>query len=340
MAELICRTASSKGASVLSIVLAPLAEVSFAIAASAAVNLPLTIVSNPATSGLEAQIVGCDPDWARAVTLTARARTKICGATKDIRNLGSNKVKTNGLKNGQPRFWSRTAGKVNLPVNRGMPGLHSVRSMLAIVLLAGINGDGQAVFFRRERTRGVRCDRARRVVSTIEVEHNFAVRDRIGVKESAPGISFRLARQIADHEAQSMLGVAAERCEREFPAVEFKMDFTRTGRGRDVAEHVRNINNFRSIRWNKTGSHSVVQIEWKKHRPIVVADSIAVQIAHSNADAGTARNHEHAQAAQFDHGRLARDVALQCGFAYDFILDLGWSAGLKLGRHIRVFQHE
>src|SRR5579864_8442123 len=124
----------------------------------------------------------------------------------------------------------------------------SVRSMVAIVLLAGINGDGQAVLSRRERTRGVGCDRARRVVSAVEVEHNFAVSDRIGVKESAAGIGFRLARQIADHEAQSMLGVATERCERKFPAVEFEMDFTRTWRGSDIAEHVRNVDNFRSIR--------------------------------------------------------------------------------------------
>jgi hypothetical protein len=66
-------------------------------------------------------------------------------------------------------------------VTQGMPDLHLVRSVLAIVLLAGINGDGQAVLFRRERARGVRRDCAWGVIRSVKVEHHLAIDDRIGV---------------------------------------------------------------------------------------------------------------------------------------------------------------
>src|SRR5215469_12841297 len=74
--ELICCTALSKGSRVFAIVLAPLTDDICAIAALAAASRSLTIFSNPATSGFEAQIVGCDGDCVKLLADSMNARTK------------------------------------------------------------------------------------------------------------------------------------------------------------------------------------------------------------------------------------------------------------------------
>ena len=62
-----------------------------------------------------------------------------------------------------------------------------------IAKLASLDGERKMIFFRRQRARGIRCERARRVVSTIEIEDYFAIYYRIAVQKSATRISLSFA---------------------------------------------------------------------------------------------------------------------------------------------------
>ena len=68
-----------------------------------------------------------------------------------------------------------------------------VVAVFVIVFLARRDGDAQPVFLWRQRTRSICRDRARRIVSAVEVEHDRAIGHWAGLEESAAGISLSLA---------------------------------------------------------------------------------------------------------------------------------------------------
>src|SRR5664279_3876698 len=89
--------------------------------------------------------------------------------------------------------------------------------LIVIALLACGNWNRQAVLRRRQRTRGIRRVRARRVLRTIEVEYHFTRlrQTMIGqrrVEKTSRSVSFRLAGGVAkDKEEVFVLGTFHDR---------------------------------------------------------------------------------------------------------------------------------
>src|SRR5690242_11182436 len=77
-----------------------------------------------------------------------------------------------------------------------------VVAVFVVVFFARMDRHAQPVFFRRQRTSGIRSDRARWVVGPVEVEHHRPAGYRAGLQKAPAGISLGLAGGIAEDEEQ------------------------------------------------------------------------------------------------------------------------------------------
>src|SRR5947209_7211135 len=111
----------------------------------------------------------------------------------------------------------------------------------AIVFFSRGDRDGKTVFLRRQRTCGVRRDRAWRTISAVEVQHHFSIRYWISIQKSAARVSVGFASQVADHETETFSRFAAKSAQSQILAIQLKMNFPNDRSWRHVAQNVRNI---------------------------------------------------------------------------------------------------
>src|SRR3989442_14317835 len=84
--------------------------------------------------------------------------------------------------------------------------------MTAFVIVLFTDGkcQRQPIFFWRQWACGVRRDRARRIISAVEVEHDSTIRRRLSIEKSSARIGFGLAHEITKNEKKTRLGILAQ----------------------------------------------------------------------------------------------------------------------------------
>src|SRR5262249_36692071 len=92
-----------------------------------------------------------------------------------------------------------------------------------ILLFTGVDPDPQSVLSRRQRTRCVPCERARRVVRLVEIKHCLAIRTRgWGVNKTPRPIGFSSARRIGKDDKKVRGAFLEDRIELVALAVDLK----------------------------------------------------------------------------------------------------------------------
>src|SRR3954467_9078097 len=210
--------------------------------------------------------------------------------------------------------------------------------MRPVILLTCQHRHRQAVLLRRQRTRRIRCYRAWRIVSTVEIENHLAIYHRIAVQKSSTGISISLAAQIPDHETESLRGIAAQGRKREVLPIELETDFTSNRCRCDIAEDVGYIDRLLTMGRNESPSNPVSHIKREENWSGIIARSFTIQIFHPDPEPLATLNEVHAQAAHFYHGCIAGHISLQLGLAGRFAFNFRRRAFLDFDRNTVALQ--
>ena len=84
-----------------------------------------------------------------------------------------------------------------------------------VEFLASRDRDRQAVLLRSQRAGGIRGDRARRVISAIEIQHHSSIAHRAGIEETSAGVGVAFCAGVAENEKQTLLRTSPERSQLE-----------------------------------------------------------------------------------------------------------------------------
>src|SRR4029079_4495603 len=147
-----------------------------------------------------------------------------------------------------------------------------------VVLFPRPDRHTQPVLFWRQRTGGIGSDRARGVVSTVEIEYHGAVSYWAGLQKAATGVSLGLAGGIAEDEKQAFGGIAAQVGQPPFLAVYFENRRARDrGRG-NVAQHIGNLNCLFAVRGEPGRGHTIRQIQREELWSVVLPHRVAFEV--------------------------------------------------------------
>src|SRR5579862_8085496 len=155
-----------------------------------------------------------------------------------------------------------------------------------LILFSSRNRDGQTILLWRQWTGRVGCDRARRVVGAVKIQHYGSVGHGIHIQKTAARIGIALGCQIIEHEEEAFGRITAERSQSKFLAIELEDRRADDWCGSDIPQHVGNVDCFLSVGRLPRSCDYIVHVEREEDQVVETASGRAIEILQTYAGAG------------------------------------------------------